>query len=103
MSGRRRQAEPIACVYAIQHQYGRCYIGVTQDLRTRWQNHLSRLRHGKHFVSDLQADWDRDGPDAFDLLVLDLEATIEAERYWLEMTPVLLRYNPYPYNPLRGA
>jgi hypothetical protein len=29
------------------------------------------------------------------LVVLDLNATTAAERYWIEMTPVLLLYNTY--------
>jgi GIY-YIG catalytic domain len=84
---------PIAAVYAIRHrQTGRCYIGVTVDLRKRHLQHLADLRNGRH-LPELQADWFRDGPDAFEWLVLEADGSFEAENDWITSTPVALLYN----------
>lgn len=48
----------------------RFYIGSSVDIRARFSNHRSRLRHGKHTNSFLQAVWDKYGEDAFSFNVL---------------------------------
>ena len=44
---------------------GWVYIGSTQSIRMRWKTHKSHLRNGRHNIPQLQADWDKYGPDAF--------------------------------------
>lgn len=83
---------PIAAVYAIQHRSGRRYIGVTLNLRKRWQAHLSDLRCGTA-VRRIQAAWDSDGHGSFEWLVLEANGSFEAERDWIAATPAAFLYN----------
>lgn len=43
---------------------GRCYIGSTTCLRTRYSTHWSKLRRGSHENMHLQAAWEKHGPNA---------------------------------------
>lgn len=44
---------------------GKVYVGQAKKVWLRWTLHLSDLRRKVHKNSDLQADWDRLGPDNF--------------------------------------
>jgi hypothetical protein len=91
---------PIAAIYAIEHRRsGRRYIGATTDLRRRWRDHMASLRRGHHLSRALQADWLRDGPDAFEWLVLEADGSFEAETYWIASTPATLLYNGARLHP----
>ena len=83
-------------VYAITHESERRYVGVTSHLSHRRGEHLAALRRGRHHVLRLQEDWDRDGPNAFTLLVLDDEATFQRELHWIRRVPRVIRYNTTP-------
>lgn len=82
-------------VYAIRNRHtGAMYVGCTVELKWRWQGHLSLLRAGKHDQPLLQAAWNTDGPQSFELVMLEWVAVGEhrrdagrdlrdAERRWL--------------------
>jgi group I intron endonuclease len=79
---------PVIAVYAIRNTVnGRCYIGATRDLRTRLMGHRADLRRGACQWTDLQADWDRDGAEAFTFDTLEtftrLHGVREREDYWI--------------------
>ena len=58
-------------VYAIQHNISKCiYIGSSQDVETRYHNHMYQLRAGKHKIEDMQADFDKYGED-YSLFILE--------------------------------
>ena len=60
-------------VYVITNtKNGKKYIGSSQNPNARFQYHMSRLRHGKHFNKDLQKD--------FDLYGECFEISIECEK-----------------------
>jgi group I intron endonuclease len=44
---------------------GWVYIGSSQSVRVRWNGHRSHLRNHWHNAPQVQADWDKYGPDAF--------------------------------------
>jgi group I intron endonuclease len=74
-------------VYAIHGVYGRCYVGATKDLHTRWTGHKSQLRRGIHRSHSLQRDWDRHGGKWFSFAVLErcsIQRLIEREHFWCE-------------------
>jgi uncharacterized protein YeeX (DUF496 family) len=51
-------------IYSIKHNVtGREYIGITQNFDERIKAHLSSLRHGRHIIEDMQADFDKYGED----------------------------------------
>lgn len=60
-------------VYAIRNRRtGAMYVGCTQQLDYRWQNHLSALRAGKHDQPQLQDAWNADGGvEGFELVMLE--------------------------------
>jgi group I intron endonuclease len=49
---------------------GKMYIGSSFNVAKRFRVHISQLRHGKHPVGDMQADFDRYG-SSFKLYILD--------------------------------
>ena len=66
-------------VYAIQHNVSkRIYIGSSQEVKNRYQNHMYLLRAGKHKIEDMQTDFDEYGED-YSLFILD-EYTSRRER-----------------------
>lgn len=76
-------------VYAIVHiPSQRRYIGATTTtLVMRMRGHLSPLTKNVHTVADLQADWNRDGPEAFAVEVLEravpATALADTENRWM--------------------
>lgn len=82
-------------VYAIRNrQTGAMYVGCTKQLNYRLNGHLYALRADRHDQPLLQAAWNSDGPDAFEMVMLEsvsaedhyfgLRAALRAaERRWL--------------------
>jgi hypothetical protein len=59
-------------IYAIRHaKTGGAYIGKSNSVEARWRQHRHDLDCGKHINAGLQADWARDGADAFTFEVLE--------------------------------
>lgn len=79
---------------------GRCYVGSSVNVPSRWHTHLSGLRKGAHHCAALQADWIQYGSKAFTWsLVQECETRDEAilgEQSVIDSTPNL-------YNAARRA
>lgn len=62
----------IGWIYSIRNKTNnKSYIGQTiNDINVRYRRHLSKLRAGKHPNCHLQATFNRDGEDAFELICL---------------------------------
>jgi group I intron endonuclease len=95
-----------ASVYTITHlPTGLIYIGSARDTKTRWRNHRSQLKLGKHPNPLLQAAWDRDGACAFLFRMVEIvsaeddEHRLDREQHWLDSTRSYIRgrgMNLYP-------
>ena len=48
----------------------KCYIGKSEDINTRWYNHIYELNHGTHPNTHLQNAWNLYGEDSFTFKVL---------------------------------
>lgn len=60
-------------VYKIVHiESGKCYIGRSIDIETRWVAHRSLLNRGRHYNRRLQEEWSRHGPEAFALEIMEV-------------------------------
>lgn len=59
------------------------YIGATSGFQHRWLTHQSLLRRGLHYNKELQADWLRFGPEAFEVVLL---LRVECPRRWKRPT-----------------
>lgn len=58
-------------IYEIRHIESRiAYVGRTTKPATRWTQHKSLLKHGRHFNVNIQAAWDFFGPEMFEYEVL---------------------------------
>jgi len=65
----------------------RVYIGSAKDMKTRWRNHLYRLRHNKHHNQFLQADYNKCGEALFTFAILEEcgeLALVEREQFWID-------------------
>ena len=87
-------------IYQIKNiTNGKIYIGSTNNINKRWNNHRCKLRKGEHENSYLQLAWKKYGEDAFEFSLLE-EVTdqnrIEREIYYLNETKSFERSNkPY--------
>lgn len=79
----------ISGVYQIENQAnGNCYVGSAVNLRRRWAQHISRLRHKRHCNQHLQRAFDRYGEPAFVFSILeqikDASQLIPREQHYLD-------------------
>ena len=59
------------CVYAIQHKITKkIYIGVTNNLESRYRTHLSLLKNNKHNALLMQKEYNEHG-GLYDVFILD--------------------------------
>lgn len=62
------------------------YIGSTQNLRHRWDEHQSKLKRDKHNNQHLQNAWNKYGEQSFTFEVIEYVIDLpilERENYWL--------------------
>lgn len=87
-------------IYALVYEpTGKTYIGSSANVVKRFRVHISQLRHGKHPVGDLQADFDRHG-EQFKLIVLDTIDDFGArdkEYQWMTRLQTFDRSRGYNY------
>lgn len=79
-------------IYAIEHKATHsAYIGMTVNLKTRWQDHRRLLRNNQHTNTELQADWNRYGEQSFDFRILEDTQSCDnhiagnREGYWTDI------------------
>lgn len=61
-------------VYVIVNERrGYVYVGATwRSIRERWQEHRADLEKSAHYSPLFQADWKKDGADAFDFIIAEV-------------------------------
>lgn len=80
------------------------YIGQSVDIKTRFRNHKSELRHNKHKNEHLQSSWNTYGEDSFIFYVLEyceLASLDDLETYYIEKYNA--RDKSYGYNYESGG
>lgn len=74
-------------IYCIENTTnGKKYIGLSRNIEQRWNEHLSKLRRGKHGNVYLQRAWNNCGEDAFKFYIVELcdsNALSEREEYYI--------------------
>lgn len=79
----------IVGVYKIENKItGECYVGSSRNVKKRWRNHRSDLRHNKHKNRKLQAAYDAHGPDVFIFEILEqgeLSQLIAREQFFMDL------------------
>lgn len=75
-------------VYAILNTVsGEMYIGSSTDLVSRMHFHYNRIKRGYHGYRKIQIALDRDGPEAFTVVILEIcesKEQYEKETEWLQ-------------------
>ena len=76
-------------VYAIfNEQAGKIYIGSSNDIWKRWEEHKRKLRANRHHCHHLQNSWNKYGEREFSFVIVefcDTEIRLEREQYYLDM------------------
>lgn len=89
-------------IYCITNTVnGKVYIGSAIRVKNRFRQHRSDLRLGRHGNEKLQRAWNKYGPQAFDLKVIEPvlfpEDLIAREQYWIDhLNSVASGYNILP-------
>jgi group I intron endonuclease len=93
----------ICGVYTITHvTSGRIYVGSSVHILSRWADHLTKLRHGTHEDSYLQATWTKYGESEFEFKIVVVSTREEVhndERLWMEQTNCLNRSIGFNIHP----
>ena len=92
-------------IYSIKNLVnGKIYIGQTNDLDIRWNQHKSNLRQNKHINSHLQNAWNKYGEENFEFKLIkecESEELNKLEKYYIKL------YNSnnsnYGYNLTSGG
>lgn len=75
-------------IYAIKNKInGKIYIGQSNNIDSRWRQHLSHLRRNIHSNKYLQNAWNKYGESNFDFIILelcDIDKTDELERFYIK-------------------
>lgn len=75
-------------VYQIfNNRSGIRYIGSSLNVYQRIRAHRSLLKRNKHSNKYLQRSWNKNGPDAFEFLIIILtkDQLIEIEQYYIDL------------------
>jgi hypothetical protein len=77
-------------IYQIQNKINnKIYIGSTNNINKRWNNHKSKLNNKIHENSYLQAAWDKYGEENFEFSIIEQvndQNRIEKEIFYLQET-----------------
>lgn len=91
------------CIYAITHtSSGKCYIGSATRLNSRWNGHTYNLRRGNHHSKLLQRYWDKYGPEAFELTILEecsKAVLLTREQHWIDFMQPEFNTVPFASSP----
>lgn len=84
-------SKKISGIYQIKNLVnGKVYIGSSVDIKSRWRNHLSKLRNNKHHSRHLQRAWDKYGENSFEFSIVEYVSSeinlLEIEQKWIDKT-----------------
>lgn len=86
-------------IYCIKNTVNnKKYIGLSQDIRRRWNEHKSDLRNNNHINTYLQSAWNLYGEDSFVFSVLELcdpSSLCDRECYYINKYHTLSHENGY--------
>lgn len=82
---------------------GKKYVGCSERPKWRFKEHLAALKHNRHKVEDLQADYEKYGEDAFIYCLVDVktERGPQGEEYkWMKELKTYDRNYGYNYKDI---
>ena len=86
-------------IYCIENIFNnKKYIGLSRDIKRRWNEHKSELKSNTHNNKYLQSAWDKYGESAFRFYVVELcseDCLSEKECYYIKLYKTLSHENGY--------
>lgn len=86
-------------IYCIENTFNnKKYIGLSRDIRRRWNEHKSDLRNNKHVNVYLQSAWNLYGEESFDFSIVELCDPLDIcdkERHYIAEYHTLSHENGY--------
>lgn len=90
---KKNKYKGVSGVYSIRNSLnGKSYVGSSIDLGARFMDHKARLRHNRHYSKDLQADWNLEGEEFFEFVVLEfcnVDMLVLREDSWISYLKTL--------------
>lgn len=81
---------------------GKCYIGQSTNIKSRWYTHKYNLRHNKHSSKEMNKDWNTYGEDNFEFKIIQRCTKDELEELEKKYTKEFKAYNE-GYNRIIGG
>lgn len=76
-------------IYKIENTHThKVYIGQSTNIESRWEHHLTALRHNKHRNAHLQNSWNKYGANCFIFSILEecsIDELTEREQYYIDL------------------
>lgn len=93
-------------IYKIESQDGRVYVGSSENIERRWQEHINTMRRNKHHSIHLQRAFNKYGADYFTFSVLEYcakDRLLHYEQIWLNILFTSLdKHSIFNSNPTAG-
>jgi group I intron endonuclease len=92
--------EKLCGIYSISSPNGSTYVGSSHNIKLRWSEHRSRLRHNKHHSERLQNAWKKhEGNLTFAILeICDSKILEEREQHYINFLSAELNTTSYVGN-----
>ena len=76
-------------IYKIENTHThKVYIGQSTNIESRWEHHLTALKHNKHRNAHLQNAWNKYGAECFTFSILEecsIDRLTEREQYYIDL------------------
>ncbi len=81
---------------------GRCYVGQSTNIKSRWNSHRYKLRHDEHPSKEMNKDWNIYGEDNFEFKIIQECTKDELEELEKKYTKEFKAYDE-GYNQIIGG
>jgi group I intron endonuclease len=94
-------------IYEIRNRENdKIYIGSSNNITKRWEQHICNLTYKIHHSYKLQQDWNKYGFDNFEFriieLVKDKKDLLKIEQKWIDALDIEESYNVMSYTNYKG-
>lgn len=95
--------DKIIGIYMIRCKInGKCYVGQSTNIKSRWRSHKYNLKHNKHSSKEMNKDWNAYGEDNFEFKIIQRCTKDELEELEKKYTIEFKAYDG-GYNQIIGS